>query len=51
MVGGTDHERKQREQARRQQDELAATAGPAATPSAAPVAPAGGLSEAQFVGS
>ena len=49
MVGGTDHAPKL-EQGRRQY-EHAAVAAPAVAPAAASVAPAGRLSDAQFVGS
>ena len=50
MVGGTDQAPKKLEQGRRQYEE-AAVAAPAVAPAAAPLAPAGGLSDAQFVGS
>ena len=51
MVGGTDRAGKQVEQARRQEYGRAADTAPAATPAAAPVAPAAGLSDPQFAGS
>jgi hypothetical protein len=50
MVGGTDRAGKQVEQARRGEDERAVATPPTAAPAAAPVAPAGGLSDPRFVG-
>ena len=47
---GTDQAPKKLEQGRRQYEE-AAVAAPAVAPAAAPLAPAGGLSDVQFVGS
>jgi hypothetical protein len=51
MVSGADPARKKLQQRRRQEYEQAAGAASAVAPAAASVAPAGGLSDAQLVGS
>ena len=51
MVGGTDRAGKKVGRGRRQEYEQAAAAAPAAAPAPARAAPAGGLPDAQLVGS